>query len=134
MQVKVLESLLTFLKDYFHADGAGIPLSRLDYTATRAERLFQLFTAHTEALSAHWEVLLEDNAARTVSQDVPEQNVLAHTPPPAPSVGSGGGGMGAASRRAADVTQVCYCLLSTAATGLVCFSGCSVPRHLAAET
>jgi hypothetical protein len=50
MQVKVLESLLSYLKDYFHADGAGIPMGRLESTATRAERLFQLFVSPTEGL------------------------------------------------------------------------------------
>lgn len=111
----MLESLLTFLKDYFHADGAGIPMARLDNTATRAERLFQLFASPTEALGAHWEVLLEDNAAGNVrGQNVPAQNVLDHIPTARPSA-NGGGGVGASTRRAADVTQVCflmYCSVS----------------------
>ena len=107
LQVKLLESLLIFLKDYFYGDGAGIPMARLDTTATRAERLFQLFAAPTEALKAHWEVLLADNTARRQVQSAPEQNVLDPTPPTL-HPGHGGGEATAGARRAADVTQVCF--------------------------
>lgn len=110
MQVKVLESLLTFLKDYFHAEGAGIQAERLDNTATRAERLFQLFAQPTEALHAHWDVLLDDNAARTAQQETPRQLLSPRQPAPLPPIesfrGSEDKGMGSSLRRAADVTQV----------------------------